>query len=115
MFAEKAQELVGADGAPENPAGKQQGIAFHADPVDRGAGQGGGVDVRALEPFVPIALVVNDSALEIFPPQRRAAINTQPVESERVQLEPGAETEAFEDVLEGFAGRANQEIGRASW
>ena len=42
-------------------------------------------------------------------PQRRAAINTQPVETERVELEPGAETEALQDVLLGFAGGTHQE------
>ncbi len=68
MFSEKAQELVSADGTPENSAGKQQGVAFHADPVHRGAGQGGGVDVGALEPFVPIPCVVNDAAVDVLLP-----------------------------------------------
>jgi len=68
MPAEQSQELIGADGTLENAMGKKQGVAFHADPVYRSAGQGGGVDVRALEPFVPIALVVNDPAVDVLLP-----------------------------------------------
>jgi hypothetical protein len=77
--------------------------------VDGLAGQDGRVNVGALEPFVPIPLVVNDSPLDVFLPQGRAAIDAEAVESERIQLEPGAEAETLQDVLDGFAGRANQE------
>ena len=68
MSAKHPQELIGEDWPPENPVGKEQGIAFHAHPVYPHAGQDGGVDVRALEPFVPIALVVNDAAADILLP-----------------------------------------------
>ena len=68
VLTEKAQELVSADWTPENPAGKEPGVAFHTHPVHRRTGQGGGVDVRALEPFVPIAPVVNDAAVDVLLP-----------------------------------------------
>ena len=78
--------------------GKKQGVAFHADPVYRSAGQRGGVDVRALEPFVPISLVVNDPAVHVLLPERGAAVSAQSIESEGVQFQARGEAEAVPDI-----------------
>ena len=68
MSAEYTQELIGADGTPEKATGKKQGVPLHAQAIHPGARQSGGVNVRALEPFVPIARVVNDPPVDILLP-----------------------------------------------
>ena len=53
-------------GRSQEPAREQRSVALHARPVDHLTRQGGRVDVGALEPLVPVALVVDDAALHVF-------------------------------------------------
>jgi len=95
--------------------GKKQCIALLPGAVHRRAGQNGRINIGALEPFVPVPVVINDIFVEILTPQGRAAIDAQPVKTEGIQLEPGGEAKALQDVLFGFAGRSDQEEAMGSF
>ena len=88
----------GSDRTPENAVSEKQCVAFRPQAIHLRARQGGRVDVRALEPFVPIPLVVDDPAVHVLLPERGAAVDAQAIEAEGVQLQPRGKAEAFQDV-----------------
>src|ERR1035437_4589757 len=74
MSAKGAEQLCGSDWTHQNPSGKERAVSLRSQTIDQRARQGGRVDVRALEPFVPIPLVVNDPTVHVFPPERGPAV-----------------------------------------
>jgi hypothetical protein len=68
MSAEGTQKIIASDRTPENSAGKKQRIAFHPQAIQHPTRQDSRVDVTALEPFVPISVVVNNPAVDVLLP-----------------------------------------------
>ncbi len=89
--------------------GEEQRIALHTRTIHYLAWQYSWVDVGAFEPFMPVALIIDDPALNIFLPQGRAPIDAQTIETESVQLQPGCKAKTFQDVLLALTGRTHQE------
>src|ERR1035437_7050533 len=74
VAAKSVEQLPGSEWTLQYAPGKQRGISLSPQAVDQGAGQCGGVDVRALEPLVPIPLIVNDPAVHVFLPERGPSV-----------------------------------------
>jgi hypothetical protein len=55
-------------GTAQDTLGEQQGITLLPGAIDRFAGQHCRVDVRSLEPLVPVALIIEDAAFDILVP-----------------------------------------------
>ena len=60
------------------------------------------INFGALEVFVPIGLVVHQLAVEVFLPERRAAIDAQPIEGEGIQRKLCRKIERGANVFNGF-------------
>jgi len=102
MLAKRAQQLESPEWTQEEPVGKQQHVPLLPDPVHHLARKHRRINVRALEPFVPVAFIVDDPARDVFAPEWRASVDAQTVEAECVQLEPGREAEALQDLVLGL-------------
>lgn len=89
--------------------GEEQDVAFLSCAVDYLAGEHRWVDVRTLEPFVPVAFVLDNAAFDVFVPQRSASVGAQTIEAKRIELESGREAKTLQDVCLGLTRRANQE------
>ncbi len=73
MAAEGAQEFPRPDGSLEHPVAEQQTVTFRPQAIHQRAGHRGEVNIQALEPLVPVPLIVDDPARHIRLPQRRPA------------------------------------------
>ena len=104
-----AQQLDCLEGAQEDPAGEQEDVSFLSGPNHYLFRKGGRVDVRALEPLFPVALIVDNPLLDVFPPQGGAAVDAEAIEAERVQFEPGRKTKTLQYFFFGLIRRTNQE------
>jgi hypothetical protein len=80
-----------------------------ADAMDLLPGKDGGIDRRALEVFVPVARVVHEAPPHELLPERRAAVDAEPVEGEGVQPQPRGEAERLPHVLLGLVRVAHHE------
>ena len=92
---EVAQQPKARYRPPEDAVEEEVQVALFAGVIDDLGGQHGGVDVRALEPLVPVPCVVDDAAFDVFGPQRRTAVGAQTIETEGVQSQPRREAEAL--------------------
>jgi len=104
VAAEGAQEFPGSDRRLRIRWRKSKTVTFRPQSVHHRAGQNGGVDVGALEPLVPVPLVVKDPARPHTPATAASAVDTQTIETKRIQFQTCTEAEAFQDVRFGFIG-----------
>src|SRR5262249_53456296 len=103
VAAEGAEEPERVNWPEEEPVGEQQSITFLPGTIDRLAREHCRIDIRAFKPLVPVAVVIEDASFQIFVPEGRTTIDTEPVKAKGVQLESRGETEALQDVLFGFS------------
>ena len=73
------------------------------------ARQAGRIDRRALEVLVPVGGVVDEPALHVLLPERRAAVDAEPVEAEAVDADLRRELERRPQVFLGLVGDADDE------
>ena len=77
--------------------------------VDDLAGKAGRIDRRTLEILVPVIPLAHQAPLHILLPERRPAIDTEPVEPERIQRKPGRKVERGLHVLDRLVRIADRE------
>ena len=85
---EAAKQFEGLNGIPSQLVEKQFLQTFLADLIDHFPRKARGINLGAFEVLVPILGVTHQTTFDVFLPQRRAPVDTETIEAERIQRKP---------------------------